>query len=194
LHGMQEVAGSSPASSITIAKPLLAWGFATSHRDVNPVRWRTRRHWFADLKADMLARWVSKASDQRLESVMRSRLRVVLLWAIFRTIGQRAEPDARLDAVVEFEIMGRRDGGVDRYQLKLAGGRCRTSRGGERRPALTLQLRPVAFLRLVGGTASAQRLWLAGTLKLRGDLLLAVALPGALRLPTRRRRAPTRNR
>ena len=115
---------------------------------------------------------------------MRSRLRGVLLWQIFRTIRQRAQPDARLNAVVEFRITGRRDGGIDRYQLMLTDGRCTTSRRGGRTPALTLELEPVAFLRLVGATASATRLLIARKLKLRGDLMLALALPAALRLPT----------
>jgi hypothetical protein len=115
---------------------------------------------------------------------MRSRLRAALLWQIFRTIRQRAQPETSVNAVVEFRITGRRDGGVDRYQLTLSDGRCQTSRGGK--PALTLELEPVAFLRLVGGTASAQRLLLAGKLKLRGDLILGLALPTALRLPRHR--------
>jgi hypothetical protein len=151
------------------------------------VERRPRRRWFPDLKAEALAWWVRRASDQRLQSVMRSRLRGVLLWQIFRTIRQRAQPDTRVNGVVEFRITGRRDGGIDRYQLTLADGRCRTSRCGGRRPALTLELEPVAFLRLVGGTASAQRLLIAGKLKLRGDLMFALALPAALRLPRRRR-------
>jgi hypothetical protein len=53
---------------------------------------------------------------------------------------------------------------------------------------LTLELEPVAFLGLVGGTARAERLLIVGKLKLRGDLLLALALPTALRIPRRRPR------
>jgi SCP-2 sterol transfer family len=51
---------------------------------------------------------------------------------------------------------------------------------------VTLELEPVAFLRLVGGSASPQRLLIAGKLKLHGDLVVALALPNALRLPGRR--------
>jgi hypothetical protein len=154
------------------------------------VLFRSERHpprrWFPDLKAEALAWWVRTASDQQLLSVMGSRLRGVLLWQIFRTIRQRAHPDSRLDAVVEFRITGRRDGGVDCYQLRFIEGRCRTSGRHGRRPSLALELEPVAFLRLVGGTVSAPRLLIAGKLKLRGDLMLAVVLPAALRLPGRR--------
>jgi hypothetical protein len=89
---------------------------------------------------------------------------------------------------VEFRITGRRDGGVDRYQLALIDGRGRKPRRDAPKPAVRLELEPVAFLRLVGGAASAERLVIAGKLKVRGDLLLALALPTALRVPTRRPR------
>jgi len=115
----------------------------------------------------------------------------VLVWQIFRTIAQRAQPDARVEAVVEFRITGRRDGAINRYQITLVNGRARASRGTGPAPALTLELEPVAFLRLVGGTASPQRLLIAGKLKLRGDLILALALPTALRIP-RGRPPPSR--
>ncbi len=117
---------------------------------------------------------------------MRGRLRGVLLWQIFRTIARRAQPDAHVAGVVEFRIAGRRDGGIDCYQITLADGRGGASRGGGPAPALTLELEPVAFLRLVGGTASPPRLLIAGKLKLRGDLILALTLPTALRIPTGR--------
>ena len=142
-----------------------------------------RKRWFADLKAEALGWWVRRTSDERLQAVIGSRLGGVLLWLIFRTIRQRAQPDSRVNAVVEFRITGRRDGGVDRYRLALAGGRARRS---SNRPAVTLELEPVAFLRLAGGTASPQRLLIARKLKLHGDLMLALALPTALRLPRRR--------
>jgi predicted lipid carrier protein YhbT len=155
---------------------------------------RFRRRWFADFKAEALAWWVRTASDRSLRWVMCSRRRGVLLWAIFRTIRQRARPDTRVNAVVEFRIAGRRDGGIDRYQLWFANGRCMTSGHNGRKPALTLTVEPVAFLHLVGGTASPQRLFIAGRLTLHGDLILALALPATLRIPRRRRQVPSRKR
>ena len=145
---------------------------------------RPRTHWFADLKAEGLAWWVKRSADARLQAVIRSPFRSVLLWLIFRTIRQRARPRSRINAVVEFRITGRRDGGIDRYRLALSEGRARRPTRAEERSAVTLELEGVAFLRLAGGTASPQRLLLARKLKLRGDLLLALELPAALRLPT----------
>ena len=71
------------------------------------VQRRPRKHWFADLKAEALACWVRRTTDQRLQSVIGSQVRGILLWLIFRKIRQRAQPDARVDAVVEFRITGR---------------------------------------------------------------------------------------
>ncbi len=155
------------------------------------------RRRYGDLKATGLASWVRSASDERLAAVMRSPLRRLLLGAIVRTIAQRAQPGAGVTATVDFQIGGGRDGASDRYRVTLAGGRGRVSRRGAGPPALSLELEPVAFLRLAGGTAGIVRLWLTGRLRLRGDLALALTLPAALRLPAvqapaRRRRVGSR--
>lgn len=153
-----------------------------------------REHPFADFKAEALARWVRAAPEERLEWVMGNRLRQVILWQIVRTIGQRAVPDERLDAILEFRITGRPDGDADRYQLALAAGRCATSRRDLRQPTLTLEIDAVSFLRLTGGTVSAHRLILTRRLKLSGDLWLALSLPRVLRLPRLERAAQTPDR
>lgn len=73
------------------------------------------------------------------------------------------------------------------YYLRALGfGRCRGSRRGRRRPTVTLELELVAFLRLIGGSASPRRLLIAGRQKLHGDLVAALALPTVRRLPGRR--------
>ena len=141
----------------------------------------------------MLARWVAGASDERLESVMRSPLRAVLLSQILRTTRQRFDParSRELDAVVEFAI--RRPGrhGVDHCQIALVDGRCTTQRRGNQVPTVVLALDSVSFLRLAGGAIPAATLLLSGRLRVRGDLLLAARLPrllGIPRSPQRRRR------
>jgi hypothetical protein len=68
---------------------------AARHMVMKTFQRRPRKHSFADLKAEALACYVRRTSDQRLQSVIRSRVRGVLLWLIFRTIRQRAQPDTR---------------------------------------------------------------------------------------------------
>jgi len=146
---------------------------------------RAQRHRLADRKAELLARWVKAATDERLEAVMRGLHRRVLLWQIFRTMRQRVDPDRGWggDAVVEFRIRRHRADGVDRYQLVIAEGRCTTTRSAKRTPTLTLEMQPVVFLRLVGGAASAPALILTRKLRVSGDLLLAARLPTLLKIP-----------
>ncbi len=149
------------------------------------ARWRSVRRRLADRVAAGLAWSVGSASDERLRWVMHGPLRGPLLWGIFGTMARRARPDASMTAVVEFGVDGRRGGGSDRYRLTFADGRCRASRRAEGPARLTLELEAVAFLRLIAGSASPQRLLVAGKLRLRGDLFFALALVGALRLPGR---------
>jgi len=146
---------------------------------------RAQRHRLADRKAELLARWVKAATDERLEAVMRGLHRRVLLWQIFRTMRQRVDPDRGWggDAVVEFRIRRHRADGVDRYQLAVADGRCTTTRSAKRTPTLTLEMQPVVFLRLVGGAASAPALILTRRLRISGDLVLAARLPTLLKTP-----------
>lgn len=143
------------------------------------------RRAYADRKAELLRRWVAGASDERLESVMRAPFGGVLRWQIFTTMRQRFDGDraSGLEAVVEFRI--RRPGrqAVDRYQLAMAGGRCRRLKHAERSPAVTLEMDSPSFLRLVGGASGAPILMVTRRLKVRGDFLLAARLPGLLKIP-----------
>ncbi len=97
---------------------------------------------------------------------MRGRLRGVVLWQIFRTIRQRAQPDSRVDAVVEFRITGRREGGIDRYQLALIDCRGRTPRRDPLKPAAFLRPLTVAAepaRDVVVECAALSRVWLLDT-------------------------------
>ena len=114
---------------------------------------RPRRRFLPDLKAEALAWWVSASSDRRLQSVMRSHLRRAVV------------ADLPHDRPARTAREGRQRGrGVQdhrparRRRLTTATGSrsptaSRTSRY-DGPPALTLELGPVAFLRLVSGTAS----------------------------------------
>ena len=161
---------------------------------MKPADTRAPRHPFADLKARLLARWVAGAPDERLARTMGGPLRRVLIWQIFRTMRQRADAErvAGIDAIVEFQVRGGRHGRTDRRQVVIANGRCKTPARATRRPTLTVQLTPVAFLRLVGGASGPSRLVMTGGLKVRGDLLLAMRLPQVLGIPGRPASPPRR--
>ena len=153
---------------------------------MNSAGTRAPRRPLADRKAQWLARWVAQTSDERLARTMSGPLRRVLIWQIFRTMRQRFDPDraAGVDAVVEFRVRGGRRGRMDCRQVVIVNRRCAIPLRPTHTPTLTLELEPVAFLQLVGGTVGAWRLVLAGTLQVRGDLVLAMRLPRVLDIPS----------
>ena len=126
---------------------------------------------------------------------MGSPLRGVLLWQIFRTMRRRfaADQASGVDAVVEFRIRRSRSARIDRFQVAIAGGRCTTTRGGERIPTVTLDMGSASFLRLVGGVDGATKLVLLGRLRVRGDPFLAARLPKLLNIPKRGPREPLKD-
>jgi putative sterol carrier protein len=132
--------------------------------------------------------WVRTAPSERIAEVMRSWRRRPILWAVFRAFDSqldRAEA-AGLDETIEFRIRGRRDGGHDRWQVRIADRRVRARRNGDRDPRLTLEMNAVTFLRLVTGARSAAGLFLRGRIRAEGDLLFATELPDYFRVPRRR--------
>jgi hypothetical protein len=116
---------------------------------------------------------------------MRGPLRRVLLWQIFATMRQRFDGDRglRVEAVIEFRIGRPGRQRVDRYQLIMAGGRCRRPRHRRQAARVILEMDSVSFLRLIGGAAGAPGLLVRGRLKVAGDLLVAARLPTLLRIP-----------
>jgi putative sterol carrier protein len=72
---------------------------------------------------------------------------------------------------------------VQRRVVVLDGGACRTGRGLDVRPRLTLELGAVDFLKLVTDNANPVNLALSGRLGIRGDLLFAPRIPRFFRDP-----------
>ena len=89
-----------------------------------------------------------------------------------------------IEAVLHWVIAGRRDGGVDRWQVAITDGRCRASRKLDREPTVTIELDGLQFLELVTGSASGPELFMSGKLKMTGDVLLAARLTSMFRIPS----------
>ena len=127
---------------------------------------------------------VANSSDERLERRMRGLRRRVVLATVFRAMAARLDRSeaAGLDAVIEFRVRGRREV-EDRWQLQIERGTPVAMRGGEAEPTLVLTMRTVTFLRLVTGTSKAPVLYLRGKIRVDGDVLSAIDLPGLFRVP-----------
>jgi putative sterol carrier protein len=137
--------------------------------------------------ADGFARLVGGASSQQLERMMRTHARRPLLGAIFSQMpGQvdRKRAAQMEEALVRWQITEGPNGRVDVYELLLADGRCRTTRGeSDREPQLTITADGVEFLRLITGNSDPMRAYFSGKVRLAGDVMFAAKLQTLFRIP-----------
>jgi putative sterol carrier protein len=127
-----------------------------------------------EIDAEQYAALVAGASDEDLERGLTEN-RELILEQIFQRMPERFRADKAgdLEAVVEWRIRGRPDGGDDRWQLAIRNGACAVVANGDEEPTVAFTVGPVDFVKLITGNASGPMLFTFGKLKIRGDLLLA---------------------
>lgn len=115
---------------------------------------------------------------------MRGPLRRPLLRGVFGELPRRLDRaragEAQLDFT--FAIGGRRDGGVDRYRVVVADGDCRVDANGNGAGPMTFEIGAVPFLRLAAGVANPMQLYMAGELRVDGDVMSAARLQTLFRI------------
>ncbi|HEV2815041.1 MAG TPA: SCP2 sterol-binding domain-containing protein [Solirubrobacteraceae bacterium] len=137
------------------------------------------------LSPEAFARIVRDATDEQLAAGLRAN-RELILPLVFAQMPDRLDPAAAadVDAVVEWRVGDREDGGHDAWQLTLRSGRATVERGAPAEPQVVLEIGAVDFLRLVGGAAEGPLLFMHGRLRVEGDLVLAVRMPLLFRMPS----------
>lgn len=130
------------------------------------------------------AQLIGGASDEQIQEGLATN-RDMILGEIFRRMPEQLDRERtqNVDAVVEWQITGRPDGGTDRYRLVIKHGTCELERDGSAEPAVTYAIGPVDFLKLVSGNASGPQLFVFGKLRIRGDLMLAARMPSLFKIP-----------
>jgi alkyl sulfatase BDS1-like metallo-beta-lactamase superfamily hydrolase len=135
--------------------------------------------------ADGFARAVRDLPAERIEQLMRTPARRVVLEAIFwqlpkRLDGRRA---AGISSSIRWRVTGRPDGGADTYQLELVKGQCRvirSPRGPEARVTITLD--GTEFVRIAAGRSNPIQAYFSGRLAVSGDIMLAARLGSLFRI------------
>jgi hypothetical protein len=141
--------------------------------------------------ADGLTRMLHQAPDERLERLMKSPARRVILEGVFWQMPQRLDRRRAVgvNATVLWRIAGRRDGGTDDFRLLIANGSARTARGASDEPPLplvTMTIDGVDFLKLITGGLDPMRGYFGGRIELAGDIMVAARLGGMFKVPTPR--------
>lgn len=132
------------------------------------------------------SRVVGATPPERLDQVMRSPVRRVLLEAIFRQMPQRLDPKsaAGVKTAIRWRITGRPDGGTDVYQLEIENGSCRLRRGeGGPEPRVTITLDGAEFLQLATANTDPTQAYFKGRIALAGDVMLAARMRSLFRVP-----------
>ncbi len=139
-----------------------------------------------------VARAVRDSPEKRLEQLMRTPARRVILEGIFRQMPQRLDGEraAGVSSSMRWCVTGRPDGAADVYQLQIADSQCRVIRGstvGVDEPGVTVTLDAVELLKLATGNSDPMRAYFSGRIKLAGDVILAAKLASLFRMPAARR-------
>lgn len=139
------------------------------------------------LSPEDFARGVAAASDEQLAAAMATKLRDVVLAEVVRRMQDEFIPSraSDLDAVIQFKIGGRPDGGSDVFQLRIADSRCSSAAGQAftAEPTSNIELDAVDFLKLATGIVSGVDLYLSGKLKWDGGMMMLTRLTRMFNIP-----------
>jgi putative sterol carrier protein len=139
--------------------------------------------------AEGFASAVRKAPKERLEQLMRSPARRVILGAIFWQMPRHVDSQRAkgLTSTIRWKITGRPDGEADIYQLEFVDGDCRVVRGADgAEPArLTITVDGAEFVRLATGNSDPMQAYFRGRVTLAGDVMMAAKASSLFRMPAR---------
>lgn len=135
-----------------------------------------------EITPEQFAALVADATDEQLAEGLATN-RELILSEIFGRMPEALDPQkaAGLDAVIDWRIAD--DGGDDRWQLTVAGGKASVERDGQAEATVSLKIGALDFIKLITNRASGPQLFLFGKLKIRGDLMMAARMPGYFRIP-----------
>jgi putative sterol carrier protein len=142
----------------------------------------------AEADATELAALASEASDEDLAAAMSDpETRKKILGEIFGRMADHTDPAQikDVDAIVHFKITDAPDGGTDIYEAVIKDGAVKVSdEPSTDSPKLAIVAGPVPFLKLVTGQEAGPVMFMAGKLKIEGDLMFASRMTSFFRIPS----------
>jgi putative sterol carrier protein len=125
---------------------------------------------------EQFAELVANADDEQIAQVVRSTGTEAVLDRIFEGMEQRFLPDKAqgVDAVVQFVITD--EGNEHPYAVKISNGTCSIDKERADSPKVTITTDIVSFSKLVTGQAQGPQLFMAGKLKVSGDLMFSARI------------------
>jgi len=127
----------------------------------------------AETQAPDLGALVEGRSDEEINTFVKSQGIDTILQQIFNGMAQAFVPEAAAgqSAVVQYDVTA--DDGAHSYQLKVDSGKCTVVKGAPEPARVTLGLSMPDFLRLIAGKLDGMQAFMAGKLRLGGDMMFA---------------------
>ena len=137
-----------------------------AQREINPDQ----------ITPEQFAELVSGASDEDITKVVREAGTADVLDRIFEGMEQRFLPEKAkdVDADIAFEVND--DGETHDYLVTVRDATCKAGRGTADSPKVTLTIALVPFMKLITGEAQGPQLFMAGKLKVAGDLMFSTRI------------------
>ena len=139
-----------------------------------------------NIDAGQLAALAAGATDEQLAKGMSDpAARQSVLDEVFRRMAEHLDADKAkgTDAVLLWKITDKPGGGEDTYEVTLKDGEVTYTTEPTAEPRVTFIVGPAAFLRLVSGAQPGPVLFMAGKLKIEGDLMFASQVATLFRVP-----------
>ena len=129
-----------------------------------------------DITPEQFAELVRNANDEDIVSVIHATGTDAVLDRIFEGMQERFQPEkaSAVTATVQFVITD--EGTEHPYSVAIANGTCETGPGTVEDPRTTITTDVVSFARLVAGQAQGPQLFMAGKLKVAGDLMFSATI------------------
>jgi SCP-2 sterol transfer family len=146
------------------------------------VRQRSLRRLLADAQAHAAARilrFLRGLPDERLDQLLRTPARRLIIGGIFRRIPALLDPGraAALTTTVRWRVRAPDSGSVDVYDLLIDRGTARVVRGARApAPGATVTVDARELLKLAIGSSNPVSAYFAGRLVLSGNLLTATSI------------------
>lgn len=126
-----------------------------------------------DISPEQFAELVRSASDDQIETGIRTAGIETVLDRIFQGMQERFLPEKAADVETAIQWVVTDQGNEYPYQFAVKNGACSQSRGRADSPRVTLTAGLVPFMRLISGQENGVQLFMRGALKVGGDLLFS---------------------
>lgn len=137
----------------------------------------------AQVTPEQFAQFVSQANDDDIAATIRAAGVEQVLERIFTGMKERFVPDKAQDVDAEIQWVITDDGAEHPYLTIIHGGRCEVKKERSDRPRAALTTDIVSFAKLITGRAQGPQLFMAGNLKVAGDLMFSARITSFFATP-----------